>query len=89
MRGFLDKYTVAQIVAACIIAAVLGMEILFYIIGDGWFGVKLLTIGIACLAAVWGLVYAVAWLCDYIEDRKYTEEIKEKRKKEEGKNEID
>lgn len=83
MREFLDRFTVAQIIAASIIAAVLGMEILFYIIGDGWFGVKLLTIGIACLAAVWGLIYAVAWLYDYIEDRKIDEEI-EREKEERG-----
>lgn len=74
MREFLDRYTVAQIVAAAIIAAVLGVEILFYAIG-GWRGVLVITtFGLACVV-LFGIVIGANWLHDYIEDRKIDEEI--------------
>ena len=80
MREFLDRYSIRQIVTGVIIAAVLGVEILFYILGDGWHGVKIITIWGACVAAVLGLVYATFWLYDYIDDRKSREFWEKKRK---------
>lgn len=73
MKDFLDRFSIRQIVTGVIIAAVLGVEILFYIIGDGWYGVKFITILGACVAAALGLVYAAFWLYDYIDGRKTRE----------------
>lgn len=80
MREFLDRYTVAQIVAAAIIAAVLGVEGLFYVVG-GWTGVLVITATAIGAGAIIGIIAGVAWLQDYIEDRKIDEKIE--REKEE------
>lgn len=83
MREFLDKFTVAQIVAAAIIAAVLVVEILFYAIG-GWSGVlKITTFGLACVV-LFGIVIGANWLHEYIEDRQtreFWERVKDKRER--------
>lgn len=80
MREFLDKYTVTQIVAAAIIAAVLGVEGLFYVVG-GWKGVLIITTAGLAFGVLYGIINGAYWLYDYIEDRKIDEEIE--REKEE------
>lgn len=79
MREFLDRYSIRQIVAASIIAAVLGVEGLFYAVG-GWRWVFVITAAAIGVGAIVGIIAGVAWLLDYIGDRKSREFWEKKRK---------
>ena len=82
MREFLDRYTVTQIIAAAIIAAVLGVEGLFYVVG-GWKGVLIITTTALAFGVILGIVIGANWLFEYIDDRKTREFWESVRDKEE------